>query len=208
MCKKGLQCNQCPRISVETLYSLADVKSYCVYKPTGTIQMDTLPQFMKSSIQGRANGALRDKLKDWAPPAAMDGKLLGRLSRIAGAVDLLQAIVRRAIHPLQTTELCTVTGCTHLLTVEHILLAGNANHLKHIGCSPEECDTFLFFPRSLHNNPTKILVASTKHIMEAYAHGDRAIMKLVATRVRSLSTDSLAKRWATWLLSYLRKPQF
>jgi hypothetical protein len=206
-CKKGLRCNRCPRISVKTLYSLAGVKSYCVYKPTETIQMDTLTQFMKTSIQSRANGVVRAKLKDWAPPASMDGKLLGRLSRIAGAVDLLQALVRRAIHPLRTTELCTVRGCNHPLTVEHILLAGDANHLNHIGCPPEESDTFRLFPRTLKNNPKKTLTASVKHIMEAYAHGDCAIMKLVATRVQSLTTDSLAKRWATWLLSYLRKPQ-
>jgi len=45
---------------------------------------------------------------------------------------------------LRTTKLCTVTGCTHLLIVEHILLAANANRLKHIGCSPEECDPFSF----------------------------------------------------------------
>jgi hypothetical protein len=204
-CQEEKKCVRCPRISVATIYSIAGVHSYCVHQ-SGAIQMDTLPQFMKATIQGSADAAVRKKLKGWAPAAAMDGKLLGRLSRIPGAVDLLQAFVRRAIHPLGTTEMCPVAGCNHPLTVEHILLAGDTNHLKHIGLPPNECDTHTLFPRPLRGRPNKILTASAKHIMEAYAHGDREVMQLVASRVRSLTTDPLAKRWATWLLSYLQKP--
>ena len=133
---------------------------------------------------------------------------MGRLMRIAGAVDLLQAIARRSIHPLGTTESCTVRGCNHVLSIEHILLANDPRHLKHIAITPSECDITVYFPRPLKGRHSKILAASPRHIMEAYAHGDREIMKLVATRVRSLSTEPLALRWATWLLSYLRKPQF
>ena len=162
-CLAQRRCVRCPRINVKTLYSLAGVKSYCVHEPTGTVQMDTLPHFIKSTVQGLADTNVRKKLKDWAPAAAMDGKLMGRLMRIAGAVDLLQAIARRSIHPLGTTESCTVRGCNHVLSIEHILLADDQRHLKHIAITPRECDITVYFPRPLKGRPSKTLTASAHH---------------------------------------------
>ena len=75
-------------ISVKTLYALAGIKSYCVHTPSGTVQMDTLPSFIKNTISGKANDAVRNATKGWAPPDAMDPKITGKLMRFPGALDL------------------------------------------------------------------------------------------------------------------------
>ena len=120
--------------------------------------------------------------------------------------NYLQAMVRRGVHPRGTTDTCGVDGCSATLTIDHILLTTDTKHLNHIRGSSTERDPHLIFPRPCRGNPHRSLQASPTDIMHAFAHGDRDVMQLVATRFLSLSTEPLITRWSQWLLSFLRKP--
>ena len=88
LCQSNKRCNRCQLISVKTLYALAGIRSYCVHTPSKTVQMDTLSSFIKNTVSGKANDAVRRATKGWAPPDAMDPKILGKIMRFQGARQL------------------------------------------------------------------------------------------------------------------------
>ena len=207
-CSENKRCTSCATISLRTLYTLAGICSFCVHKPTGVVQMDTLPAFLRETSKQSSNAAVRKATKGWAPASALDPKILRRLSRLPGALDLLQAMVRRAIHPRGTTTPCPGQGCRQTLTLDHILIVENRKHLAFCGGSKAECSSSSLFPRTIVTKARrKRLTASATNILDAFAYGDRDIIKLVAIRIAALTDDPLAKRWSQWLLSYLQPLQ-
>ena len=97
-------------------------------------------------------------------------------------------------------------GCTATLTIDHILLTTGTKYLNYVRGSNTGKDPHLILQRPCRGKPHRSPKALPTDIMHAFAHGDRDVMKLVATRFLSLSTEPLITRWSQWLLSYLRKP--
>ncbi|KAJ9453159.1 Phospholipase A1-II 4 [Diplonema papillatum] len=123
-------------------------------------------------------------IRELASAETMKGSTLRSLETLPGAVDLLQAIIRRAVMPRATRIACK--WCAALANAQHVLLADDATH-------NEVSDIRHAYPTDRPN---------LKGLLADFAKKRRDTIWHVAKRVKVLCDDPLAARWLL-VLRYL-----
>lgn len=157
--------------------------------------MDTIPRFIKHIQTAIINEKLQPKLLERISHRSLNPSLFWKLSRIPGALDLLHGIFRRSLLPDNSKEPCPVPSCSQHQNVYHVLTCNTSDHLAALGPNHRWADTSQLYSESPITIPL---------ILDSFAIGHVPSLRLVATRMKFLSTDFLARRWSDWLLSCLR----
>eukprot|EP01063_Lacrimia_lanifica_P031881 TRINITY_DN535_c0_g2_i12.p1 TRINITY_DN535_c0_g2~~TRINITY_DN535_c0_g2_i12.p1 ORF type:complete len:1184 (+),score=-56.90 TRINITY_DN535_c0_g2_i12:1212-4763(+) len=170
-------------LDVRGLLAAGGVSHVLVHTPTGTVQTDSAPRFVRAMRQRATNLALMERLATWVPREIMDKKATRNLRGLCHAEDILHAILRRAIGPTRTTATCTVTGCEEKATIEHAMTCTKAGQ-PHAGEHPYQ-------------------VLSMKKLLKDYAAADRRAIAHVCHRLIHVLQEPVSSRWARRLLKML-----
>ena len=92
------------------------------------VQLDTPLGHIAQVTKCARDVSLRCKVREQAPQECTNTRALRRLMYVPGACDILQALVRRAVLPVGTKELCVVHGCGERATAAHVLLCNSSAH--------------------------------------------------------------------------------
>ncbi|KAJ9454303.1 hypothetical protein DIPPA_07934 [Diplonema papillatum] len=175
-----------PLLDVERIYVEGGIPTVCVHEREAFLQLDAPTRFVKRAVQHMESRGVLRKIREIASHTATKGSTLQALERVPGAVDLFQAIVRRAVMPNRTRVQCRL--CQRAATAQHVLM---------------ENDT-------IHNAASSVLEAypqglpSFKGLMEDFALRRPPALKFVAERVKSTYDDPLTNRWTAAIMNYLR----
>ncbi len=181
-------------ISARTLYAILGVERVCIHTPSEAVQMDATPKFIRAIERAGADDAVRPEIPKRISPGHYNRQNLNRLAFIPGALDLLHALVRRAILPDRSARTCPIASCSKLIDAHHAFTCIDAAHRKALA------DCHLDVPVTSLN----ITKVSVPELLGKYANRDEAVMKHVARRVIFFADDVKAERWAKWLLSALK----
>ncbi|KAJ9457782.1 hypothetical protein DIPPA_34780 [Diplonema papillatum] len=175
-----------PLLDVELVYREGGIPTLCVHEREALPQLDTPVGFVKRAATYMESRGVLKKIREVASHTATKGATLQALERVPGAVDLFQAIVRRAVMPNRTRVSCRL--CQHAATAQHVLLEDDPVH--NAASSALEA-----YPQGL---------PSVKDVMEDFALRRPPALKFVAERVKSTYDDPLTNRWTAAILNYLR----
>ena len=117
-----------------------------------TVAVDRVPAFIRACREASADRSVRKAVKAWTPKEALDPRTLRRLYRLPGALDLLQAIVRRVVFPERTAYYCQVDDCNCRLDSSHVFLADDLAHNQLAGSSPKD-----MFPRTTWSTAVAVI---------------------------------------------------
>ncbi|KAJ9445829.1 hypothetical protein DIPPA_35223 [Diplonema papillatum] len=175
-----------PLLDVELVYREGGIPTLCVHEREALPQLDTPVRFVKRAVLHLESKAVLKKIREVASHTATRGATLQALERVPGAVDLFQAIVRRAVMPNRTRVTCRL--CQHAATAQHVLLGDDAIH-NAASSAPEA------YPQGL---------PSLRGVLEDFALRRPPALKFFAERVKSTYDDPLTNRWTAAILNYLR----
>ncbi|KAJ9436636.1 Target of rapamycin, partial [Diplonema papillatum] len=154
-----------PLLDVELVYREGGIPTLCVHEREALPQLDTPVGFVKRAAAYMESRGVLKKIREVASHTATKGATLQALERVPGAVDLFQAIVRRAVMPNRTRVSCRL--CQHAATAQHVLLEDDPVH--NAASSALEA-----YPQGL---------PSVKDVMEDFALRRPPALKFVAERV-------------------------
>ena len=120
-------------VPLEYFLAVSGVDTMVYYREPCVSQTEEPVLYIRRVLQHIRNKELRPKLLVQAPDSTMNAKVLRKLTKHPGACDILQSLVRRAVLPRGTKEICCVPGCGERATAEHVLTANDAEHIRHFG---------------------------------------------------------------------------
>ncbi|KAJ9435855.1 hypothetical protein DIPPA_06697 [Diplonema papillatum] len=174
-----------PVLDVELLYRKNGVRAVCCYAAEDFPQLESPIRYVKRVWQYSRTKTATRSIRELASAETTKGSTLRSLEALPGAVDLLQAIIRRAVMPRATRIACK--RCAALANAQHVLLADDATH-------NEVSDIRHAYP----TDPPQL-----KGLLADFAKKRRDTIRHVAKRVKVLCDDPLAARWSSLVLRYL-----
>ncbi|KAJ9458331.1 hypothetical protein DIPPA_13654 [Diplonema papillatum] len=174
-----------PALDVELLYRENGVRAVCCYAAEDFPQLESPIRYVKRVWQYSRTKTATRSIRELASAETTKGSTLRSLETLPGAVDLLQAIIRRAVMPRATRVACK--RCAALANAQHVLLADDATH-------NEVSDIRHAYPA----DPPHL-----KGLLADYAKKRRDTIRHVAKRVKVLCDDPLAARWSSLVLRYI-----
>ncbi|KAJ9468256.1 hypothetical protein DIPPA_16157 [Diplonema papillatum] len=174
-----------PVLDVELLYRKNGVGAVCCYAAEDFPQLESPFRYVKRVWQYSRTKTATRSIRELASAETTKGSTLRSLEALPGAVDLLQAIIRRAVMPRATRIACK--RCAALANAQHVLLADDATH-------NEVSDIRHAYP----TDPPQL-----KGLLADFAKKRRDTIRHVAKRVKVLCDDPLAARWSSLVLRYL-----
>ncbi|KAJ9471747.1 hypothetical protein DIPPA_19323 [Diplonema papillatum] len=115
-----------PLLDVERIYVEGGIPTVCVHEREAFLQLDAPTRFVKRAVQHMESRGVLRKIREIASHTATKGSTLQALERVPGAVDLFQAIVRRAVMPNRTRVQCRL--CQRAATAQHVLMENDTIH--------------------------------------------------------------------------------
>ncbi|KAJ9441406.1 Receptor-type adenylate cyclase, partial [Diplonema papillatum] len=167
-----------PVLDVELLYRKNGVRAVCCYAAEDFPQLESPIRYVKRVWQYSRTKTATRSIRELASAETTKGSTLRSLETLPGAVDLLQAIIRRAVMPRATRVACK--RCAALANAQHVLLADDATH-------NEVSDIRHAYPA----DPPHL-----KGLLADYAKKRRDTIRHVAKRVKVLCDDPLAARYS------------
>ena len=111
------------------------------------------------------------------------------LSFIPGALDILQALTRRAVLPIRSTKICAVPGCGATPTATHVFLTNDPAH------------------RQFFANDLRAVFPSTPtlpSILKSFAKKEPNALRYVSERLlRHEVKDAMLQKWCRRVLRSL-----
>eukprot|EP01063_Lacrimia_lanifica_P036062 TRINITY_DN7048_c0_g1_i10.p1 TRINITY_DN7048_c0_g1~~TRINITY_DN7048_c0_g1_i10.p1 ORF type:complete len:653 (+),score=16.10 TRINITY_DN7048_c0_g1_i10:237-2195(+) len=166
------------------------------------VQTDTAMNFVKSSINMRNEALVADYLPKWCPKAATDRAKLRKLTKVPGAVDLVQALVSRHVFDVTDGEQCKARRCRAPLDFPHALLAGDAAHTAVLTACPE-MPAMGGLRGPAPPPPTGSATDRTRETLARFVDGQPHALDLVARCVRAYTDDPQVRHWTARILRHV-----